>query len=223
MSAISASSDRLNLARNNAWPPAYLSTQNVIDCNGNGTCAAGGFSIYVYRYMNEQGVPQEGCNNYQAKDQECTPFNQCGTFPAPKADSEVITNYQKFFISEYGRISGREQMMQEIFHAGPISCSIRATEALEEWLLPEATGIFTEKYSPVETRLLLNHAISVGGWGVDSNGTEYWLVRNSWGEWWGDYGWYKTPTSAAFNGEGNKYNLGVEDSCSWGDVVVPNY
>ena len=95
-------------------------------------------------------------------------------------------------------------MKAELAQHGPIECGIQATYEFGEY----KGGI----YSQVIDNLQLNHAISVVGYGVTEEGQEYWIGRNSWGTYWGDYGFFLM----------NMYtdNLGIETDCT---AAIPTY
>merc|ERR1712139_490653 len=100
--------------------------------------------------------------------------------------------------------SGSDAMMKEIFNRGPIACGIAADP-----ILNYEGGIVTEKNDGVD------HVVSVVGWGSDAKDGKYWIVRNSWGEYWGEFGYVRV----AFGSLG----LGISQ-CKWaklGDYSVP--
>jgi len=79
-------------------------------------------------------------------------------------------------------------MKKEIYARGPISCGIDATEALHSWY---GWGIYKE-HVPYPA---INHIVSVVGWGVEpATNQSYWIVRNSWGTFWGWYSYFRLDT-----------------------------
>merc|ERR1712194_336214 len=65
-------------------------------------------------------------------------------------------------------------------------------------------GVFDDSKANKET----DHIVSIVGWGFDgSTGKQHWIVRNSWGEYWGEMGFIRITMG------GNQ--LGIESVCAW--------
>ena len=151
------------------------------------------------------GLPDETCQSYLASGHEqgntCKDADICRNCD-PSKGCFATPSYNKYAIAEYGVVSGTAQMKAEIAARGPISCAIAVTKDLISFKGDAATGVFVDTTGSTS----LDHAIQVAGWGVDQ-GKEYWIIRNSWGTYWGDQGWFKLSTK-----EGE--NLGIAD-CAW--------
>eukprot|EP01013_Petalomonas_cantuscygni_P012135 TRINITY_DN2584_c0_g1_i1.p1 TRINITY_DN2584_c0_g1~~TRINITY_DN2584_c0_g1_i1.p1 ORF type:complete len:334 (+),score=53.81 TRINITY_DN2584_c0_g1_i1:82-1083(+) len=215
--ALSALADRVKIARKAVATDIDLSVQHMLNCGGVGSCR-GGSVTGPYEWLKQisdqtgTGVAFETANPYLACSSDvdygicpggkwdCTAENtarSCGTFPSNGGKCVGLQRYPNVTISDYGSISGADAMMREIYHRGPISCGVDATKILQY-----GTGIVSTQGGFVD------HVISIVGWGYDSaSSKQYWIVRNSWGEYWGEMGFFRVELGINA--------LAIEEQCAW--------
>jgi len=214
--ALSALADRIKIARRARGPEVTLSIQFILNCGTElaGSCH-GGNHLQTYEFIKGVGsVPFESCQLYEAcskestegscggRNFECSPMNTCktcSTFASFGGECDPIENFPNATVAEFGPVAGADHMMAEILHRGPIACALNA-----EPLVNYTGGVFDDPLAEQE----LNHIVSLTGWGYDpKTGKKHWLVRNSWGEYWGEMGYARIAMG------GNQ--LGVETDCAW--------
>merc|ERR1719181_2097075 len=179
--AFSTIADRIKIATKGQQRDVIPSVQALINCGSAGSCN-GGDSAAAFAWVYKNGIPDVTCQQYQAKNMECSEINTCmncspsgGCVSVPKGEYPAIT------ISEYGGVHGDENIMAEIMERGPVAAYIDAN-CIEDY----SGGI--NMYDTC--RRVTNHAIQLNGWGTE-NGTDYWIGRNSWGTYWGEHGFFR--------------------------------
>ena len=100
-------------------------------------------------------------------------------------------------------------MKAELAANGPMGCGIHATENFELHYDVANNPIYSEETKAWD---MINHEISVTGYGITEDGQEYWIGRNSWGTYWGDYGFFYMKMY--------EDNLKIEHNCVAG---IPSY
>jgi cathepsin X len=221
--SVSALGDRIKIARlqskgvvGTSDVDINLSVQHILNCGNVGSCHGGSvtgpYQWLKLKSLTGTGISYETSNPYLACSSEssegfcssaswrCTAENiarTCSTFTSSGGACVAINQFPNATISSYGQVSGYAAMQNEIYNRGPISCGIDASRILEY-----TTGINSMRGTGVD------HVISVVGWGKDaSSGVQYWIVRNSWGEYWGEMGYIRVEM-------GHNY-LDLESQCAW--------
>lgn len=70
----------------------------------------------------------------------------------------------------------------ELFKNGPVEVGFYVYEDFGQY----TDGIYVHKFGKFKG----GHSVRVIGYG-EENGVKYWLAANSWGEEWGDFGFFK--------------------------------
>ena len=78
-----------------------------------------------------------------------------------------------------------EQLARAVMK-GPVAAAIQANSMV---FMQYAGGVITDADCFSEKEV--NHAVLIVGYGVEEGGMQYFLLKNSWGETWGDKGYVK--------------------------------
>ncbi|XP_064087023.1 crustapain-like [Macrobrachium nipponense] len=150
-----------------------LSEQNLVDCAWDYGCygCGGGWPYAAYQYIRDNGgVDTESSYPYRASDQTCS--------YSPSTVGATVSSYVQ-------PASGSESALQKAVHdVGPVSVCI---DAGQPSFGSYGGGVYYEPYCDT---YYANHAVNVVGYGAQG-GMDFWLVRNSWGTWWGEGGYIK--------------------------------
>lgn len=204
-STTSTISDRIAIMRGGKFPEIDISPQVLLTCDTNDDGCHGGDPLSAFQWMNQNTITDSSCAPYQAlswyEGLKCNATSICKDC-APSGSCAVPKKYNTYKVGEYGSLPFDPVAIQnEIYARGPVTCCIDAGPIVNF----TGTGVFASNQQNS-----INHAIAVVGWGVTNDGqnTPYWVVRNSWGEYWGDLGYIKIY-------RGNN-TIFIEQACTYG-------
>jgi len=152
-----------------------LSEQYLVSCNNDDWGCSGGWWAHKYHQWKgdpcyDVGAVFESDFPYLAYDASCN---------CPYPHNYRIENWA--YIGSQNGVPEVAAMKQAIIDYGPISVAVVSTSAMHAY----NGGIF-DYYAGGD----VNHGVVLVGWDDNQGANGVWIMRNSWGTWWGEDGGY---------------------------------
>ncbi|WVZ51526.1 hypothetical protein U9M48_002665 [Paspalum notatum var. saurae] len=148
-----------------------LSEQELMDCdNGNNQGCNGGLMDYAFQFIKSSGgITTEANYPYRAQQMECNKEKE-------RSHDVTIDGYEDV-------PANNEDALQKAVANQPVSIAIEASGQDFQFY---SEGVFTGSCGTD-----LDHGVAAVGYGTTRDGTKYWIVKNSWGEDWGERGYIR--------------------------------
>jgi len=157
---------------------------NTLNCGGSGGCM-GSTPPLAYSYIQLFGQVSEA--DYPYVSGTTTNDEDCGYDLASLTPVASITGYDNLPAND------QDAIMAHLATVGPLGISVAASTFKDYH-----GGVFSG--CPYDQNIQLNHAVQLVGYGSDfspAGVVDYWLVRNSWGESWGENGYIRILREAS--------------------------
>jgi C1A family cysteine protease len=163
-----------------------LSEAHLFFCGG-GSCDRGWYNSRAADFVEDIGVADEMCFPYEGKDMDC---------------DEKASNWKNRVITANAGTARRSAAIKEaLIEYGPVLTAFTVYEDFGSY-----TGGIYEHVSGAKEG---GHAVAIVGYNDDSS---YWICKNSWGEGWGENGFFRI-----------KYReCGIDDTAYYFDGVNGN-
>lgn len=176
--------NRLRVLTNNTLA-VTLSPQDVVSCTLYAQGCDGGFPYLIGgKYAQDFGMTEEECDPYLGEDAPCNRTDTC--------IRRYVSKYQ--YIGGFYGGCNEELMKEALVTGGPLSVSFEVYDDFSSYTggiyhHTDTTGLTNTDFNPWE---ITNHAVLLVGYGADpSTGEKFWSVKNSWGEAWGEQGYFR--------------------------------
>eukprot|EP00468_Gymnochlora_sp_CCMP2014_P008763 CAMPEP_0167753792 /NCGR_PEP_ID=MMETSP0110_2-20121227/7909_1 /TAXON_ID=629695 /ORGANISM="Gymnochlora sp., Strain CCMP2014" /LENGTH=445 /DNA_ID=CAMNT_0007639595 /DNA_START=303 /DNA_END=1640 /DNA_ORIENTATION=- len=161
-----------------------LSSQDVLNCSPQNQGCEGGYPFLVGMHSYTMGIAMKSKEPYIGMDVA----DHC------RADERAKSTGYGYIGGHYGG-GCPEALMLDIYKYGPAAVGIDTPTSLFSY----SGGIFQCSQTRHEGTNLknlksweaTNHAVLVYGWGETKTGQKYWILKNSWGAYWGENGFFK--------------------------------
>ncbi|KAG7476007.1 cathepsin K-like [Solea senegalensis] len=138
-----------------------LSPQNLVDCVTENDGCGGGYMTKAFAYVQQNGgIDSEEAYPYVGEDQSCR-YNSSGMAASCKGFKEVP-------------VGDEHALAVALFKVGPVSVGIDASQGTFQFY---QRGVYFDRNCNKDD---INHAVLAVGYGVNTKGKKFWIVKNRW-------------------------------------------